>query len=56
MTVRDFVEIINQTAFPIFVSCALGFYIYKIEGKQTEVLTKLSEAVNKLLEKLKEDK
>lgn len=51
-TVATVTEIINNVGFPIFVCCCLGWYIVKIEGKQSEALTKLTEAVNRLLELL----
>lgn len=53
MDYQQIITLINTVGFPIFVCCALGWYIYKTEDKQTEALTALTNAVNKLLEKLK---
>lgn len=52
-TVNIIIEVISQIGFPIFVCCALGWYIWKTENKQTEALTALTNAVNALLDKIK---
>lgn len=41
-------SLISSVGFPIFVCCALFWYIYKVETKQTEALTKLTEAFTAL--------
>lgn len=57
MNAKEIVDIITQTinnvGFPIAVAGCLFWYIIKIENKQSEALTKLTEAVNKLLDRLK---
>lgn len=55
-TVNIIIEIISQIGFPIFVCCALGWYIWKMETKQTDALTALTNAVNALMDKIKEDR
>lgn len=50
---NDLASLIGSLGFPIFACCALGWYIYKTEDKQTEALTKLTEAINELLTKLR---
>lgn len=51
---NQLISLINTVGFPIFVSCALGWYIVKVETKQNEALTALTSAVNMLLSKLNE--
>lgn len=46
---NDIATMIGSLGFPIFACCALGWYIYKMEDKQTEALTKLTSAVDELL-------
>lgn len=43
---------INNVGFPIAVCGCLMWYIVKIESKQSEALTKLTDAVNRLLDLL----
>lgn len=51
-TVETVTQLINNLGFPIAVCGCLFWYIVKIEGKQSEALTKLTEAVNRLLDLL----
>lgn len=53
MNIDTITTLVGSLGFPIFGCCMLGWYIYKTENKQTEVLTKLAEAVNELLHKIK---